>query len=209
MYTEPRPPLPVKSLLSTWFTPLTHHDFLCAFVGRMLTFLGYTMIASYQLYFLQDYIGLGDDAVDLLPVFALAALAATLISTVVGGPLSDRIGRRKPIVAISGTLIGAAVLGPWVSATFGGFLFYALVAGLGFGAFLAVDQALMSEVLPATDDSGKDLGILNIAVALPTTLAPAITGLIVTTIGYWAVFPVALGSAVLGAAIVLRIRSVR
>lgn len=45
-----------------------------------------------------------------------------------------------------------------------------MVSGLGFGAFQAVDQALMSEVLPSAA-FGKDLGVVNIAATQPQTLA--------------------------------------
>ncbi len=48
------------------------------------------------------------------------------------------------------------------------------IAGLGFGVYLAVDLALVADVLPDPDNAAKDLGVFNIANAMPQSLAPAI-----------------------------------
>ena len=55
-----------------------------------------------------------------------------------------------------------------------GFLVGMAVSGLGFGLYMAVDLALVVDVLPDEATAAKDLGVLNIAGALPFTLAPAI-----------------------------------
>ena len=39
----------------------------------------------------------------------------------------------------------------------------ALILGLGYGMYLAVDQALVTQVLPRAIDRGRDLGVINIA----------------------------------------------
>lgn len=206
----PRGPLDLREVAKGfYFNPRKHPDFAFGFLGRSLTFTGYYLISNYQLYLLQDHIGLGDEAIDYLPVFAVVALVCTLISTVVGGPLSDRIGRRKPLVVVSGALIGLAVLGPWISPTIGGYAAYCVIGGLGFGAFLAVDSALLSEVLPTQEDNGRNLGLLGIGITLPQVIAPALTGLVVTTLGWNAVFPIAMVTSIAGAFAVLAIRSIR
>ena len=48
------------------------------------------------------------------------------------------------------------------------------IGGLGFGLYMAVDLALVADVLPDTDSAAKDLGVMNIAGALPVSIAPAI-----------------------------------
>ncbi len=207
---EPREPLHWSMLLRTfWVDPRRHPDFAYGFIGRLMTLMGFYLVNTFQLFLLQDYVGLGDEAVKVLPLLALAALGATLVSTVLGGPLSDRIGRRKPVAVAAGLLIAASLVAPWLMPTVTGFAIYALVAGLGFGAYLAVDQALLTEVLPTTADNGRYLGVLNIAVALPSALAAAVAGTIVSTLGYSAIFPVGIVISVIGAVAVLPIRSVR
>ena len=52
----------------------------------------------------------------------------------------------------------------------------AVLFGTGFGAYLAVDQALITQVLPAAADRAKDLGIINIAIVGPAAIGAAIAG---------------------------------
>ena len=51
--------------------------------------------------------------------------------------------------------------------------------GLGYGCFLSVDQALATQVLPDPADRGKDLGIMNIANAVPQAIAPLLGAMVV------------------------------
>ena len=44
--------------------PRRHPDFAYGFLGRLLTFTGFYLVNTFQLFLLQDYVGLGDDAVE-------------------------------------------------------------------------------------------------------------------------------------------------
>ena len=84
------------------------------------------------------------------------------------------------------------------------------IGGLGFGMYLAVDLALVADVLPDRDNA-KDLGVLNIAGALPFSVAPAIAPAILA-IGsgsYGVLYAVGGVSAILGAVAILPVRRVR
>ncbi|MBT2550559.1 MFS transporter [Arthrobacter sp. ISL-65] len=208
--SEPRPPFKVRDFLSTfWVNPVAHPDFFWAFTGRLLLYTGYFAVAGYQLYILQDYIGLGDHAIAVVPMVSAIGLPAIIVSIAVAGPLSDKIGRRKPFVVVSSVLVGTAMMVPLVWPTFEGMLLYSVISGLGFGAFQAVDTALVSQVLPSKDAYAKDLGVVNIAATLPQTVAPAVAGAIVLAFGFAGLFPVGIILSILGALAVLPIRSVR
>ncbi|BBH67345.1 MFS transporter [Actinoplanes sp. OR16] len=194
---------------SFWFNPREHPDFGWAFLGRFLLYLGYFGISNYQLYILQDHIGLGDDAVDFVPVLGIASLATMLISIAIGGPLSDRVGRRKVFIYASSIICAAGLVGPWLLPTKTGMLIFALVTGFGFGFFQSVDTALVTQVLPAQEDAAKDLGVVNIAATLPQVLAPGIAGAIVVAFGYGSLFPIAIVLMVLGGFAVAPIKTVR
>ena len=97
-----------------------------------------------------------------------------IITSVIGGPLSDRMGKRKPLVILSSAVIAAAALILAFAPTWAGALIGASVLGIGFGCYLAVDFALITEVLPTALNRGKDLGVINIANSLPQVLAPLI-----------------------------------
>ncbi|MEV0856375.1 MFS transporter [Nocardia fluminea] len=198
-------------LVDLWVDPRRHPDFAWAFLGRLLIFGGYFMVLTYLLYLMQGYVGLSvTEAAKLVPLVGAAGMPGFLVAIVVSGPLSDRTGRRKPLVLVGGSIVAAALLIPLASPTVAGMFAFGVVATIGFGIFTAVDVALVSEVLPAKDGFAKDLGILNIAVALPSVLAPALAAAVVTISGsYGAVFATAAVITVIGALAVLPIKSVR
>ncbi|MFD6354232.1 MFS transporter [Nocardia tengchongensis] len=198
-------------LIDLWVDPRRHPDFGWAFLGRLLIFGGYFMVLTYLLYLAQGYIGLSvDEAAKLVPLIGAAGLPGFLLAIGISGPFSDRIGRRKPLVLAGGLIVAVALLIPLAWPTVGGLYAFGVVATIGFGIFTAVDVALVSEVLPAKDDFAKDLGILNIAVALPSVLAPALAAAVVSVTGsYGAVFAIAAIVTTAGALAVLPIKSVR
>lgn len=200
----------VAFLRTFWVSPRKHPDFFWGFTGRLLLYVGYFLVTGYQLYILQDYIGLGSHAVAYIPLLGVISLAGIVVSTIVAGPLSDRLGRRRIVAVVAGLIMAGGLVVPWVMPTLTGMMVYSLVVGLGFGSYQAVDTALMSEVLPSKEDFAKDLGVLNIAATLPQTVGPAVAGLIVVSFGgYAALFPIGVVIALAGAFAVLPIKSVR
>ncbi|MFF2350472.1 MFS transporter [Kitasatospora sp. NPDC058115] len=209
---EPRRPFSPRAFLAAfWVNPVRNPDFFWGFAGRFLLFGGYAMLNTYQLYLAQDYVGLTlEEATRTVPLLSLVALPGILVATTVAGPLSDRLGRRKPVVLVSGLVISAGAAIPLALPSVPGLALSSFVVASGFGAFAAVDQALMSSVLPDPDDFGKDLGVLNLAATLPNTIAPvAAAGIVHTFGGYAALYPVVGVVGFLGALAVLPIRSVR
>jgi MFS family permease len=204
-------PFSLKVFLSTfWVSPRKHPDFVWGFAGRLALFTGYFLVTGYQLYILQDYIGLDDDkAVALIPALGVLTLVSLVATTAISGPWSDRIGRRKPFVIASSVVMGLGMFVPFLLPTVTGMFVFTVIAGLGFGMYQAVDSALMSEVLPGDGSYAKDLGVLNIAATLPQTIGPFLGGGIVVWLGYSALFPIGLLLAVLGAAAIIPIKSVR
>jgi MFS family permease len=219
-------PMDWKRLLrSMWVSPREHPDFAWAWLTRLLVNLGNWIALNYLYYFLTDGLGYGDDdATAKLGLLVMIYGVATVATTVVVGHWSDRVGRRKVFVIWSGVLIGASslVLGLWQD--WPGALLAAVVLGAGFGVYQAVDFALITQVLPGAGDRAKDLGVINIASALPQVLAPAIAGLILVlvrelggsvathgegwSLGYGVVYVVGFALCVLGSVFVTRIRSV-
>ena len=191
-------------------SPSEHPDFWWAIGSRSLTYAGFFTVQGYALYLLQDYIGLGDDAVDLVAVSSGIAALCIVLAAVPSGILSDRVGRRKPfVVAASGTMAAGFII-PLIFPTVAGYLAMIVVMALSFGCFESTDNALVTQVLPRESAYAQDLGVVNVAAVAPQILAPALAGsVVVLTSEYVLIFPLAALFALLGAYSVTRVRGVR
>lgn len=195
-------------LRTFWVNPVKHPDFFWAFTGRLLLYTGYFAVTGFQLLILKNYLGVKDPFA-VIPLLGILSLAGVLIATVISGPLSDKVGRRKPFVFGSSLLMAVALVVPWITPSYTSWMIMTVISGFGFGMFQAVDTALMSQVLPSAKNFAKDLGVVNIAATLPQTFAPGVAGAIVLAFGYGALFPIAIVLSVLGAISVWFIKSVK
>jgi MFS family permease len=141
----------------------------------------------------------------------LAMSVVVVAASLLGGAASDRAGRRKIFVCAASFVFGLAMLLVVVAHSFDGYLVGMALGGLGFGLYMAVDLALVADVLPDNDAAAKDLGVMNIAGALPSSIAPALAPAILAAGGgsYGVLYAVAGVCAILGAAAILRVRGVR
>ena len=198
-------------LAGFWISPRKHPDFAWAFAARFLFILGYFVVFAFQLYLLTDYVGLKLGAADqAIGALALASLATTVISVVIGGMWSDRIGRRKVFVYAASVFVALGLAVPLLLPSVAGMLIMSAVSGIGFGLYTATDTALMTQVLPKDGaTAGKDLGILNIATNMPQALSAAVAGVLIGSLGYPALFVFGMIAVVLGALAVTPIRGVR
>ena len=173
--------------------------------------LGNSLLILYLLFYLKDEVHLSDDAAEdavftLTAVYGLVTVRHGVRRRLVVRPGrqaqgvrhlvgADRRGRALMIFAFVHTM-PAAYVG-------------AVVLGIGFGAYTAVDFALITQVLPGAADRAKDLGVINIANALPQVLAPVLAAAVLGLgLGYPGLYLLAAAVSVLGSILVRRIRSV-
>ncbi|WP_211877462.1 MFS transporter [Pseudarthrobacter albicanus] len=211
---QARPPFSLAGFVKGfWISPALYPDFAWAWLTRLLVNIGNHMVTLYLLYFLQDAVHVRETQ-GITPesgVLVLTGLYAVMviITSVIGGRLSDRAGKRKPLVILSSLIIAAASLILAFAPTWAGALIGASVLGIGFGCYLAVDFALITQVLPTALHRGKDLGIINIANSLPQVLAPLIAfPFVVLWGGYVSLYVAAAVIGLLGAVFVVKIRGV-
>lgn len=193
---------------STWALFRDHPDFAWAWGTRFLVQLGNALGTLYLLYFLTDRVKVADPDNSLLILILLYTLGM-VTTAVIGGLLSDRSGKRKIFVIWSGFVIAVAALLLAFWPTWPSSIAAALLLGAGYGVYLAVDTALITQVLPAATDRGKDLGVINIATAAPQVLGPALAAPMVTHLGgYPTLYVVTAVVTILGGVMVVKIRSV-
>jgi MFS family permease len=195
-------------LTGFWISPARHPDFAWAWLTRFLINLGNAMALLYLLFYLKEDVGLADPDGGVLILTAVNA-TTLLVTVLVAGAWSDRLGNRRVFVTWSGIIMALAgfLLAGWHSWL--GVIVAALILGVGFGAFTSVDFALMTQVLPTDLDRSKDLGVINIANSAPQVLAPAIAApLVAHAGGYSTLYFCVAGVSLLGAVLVRKIRGV-
>jgi MFS family permease len=211
----PRPSRDTRSpasRLAGFLSALRHRDFALVFASRAAAILGYYLVISYELYILTDYIALPGRMRPAQGVTILAAISAVgaLLAAALAGPVSDRLDRRKPFVVMSSVVAGAGCVLPVLSPTFRTVEIFAAFAGIAFGCYLSVDAALVTLVLPRSENAARDLGVLNIANAGPQVLAPLLAALIISHAGGYRTLFIAGGCCGIASALaVLPVRSVR
>lgn len=195
-----------------YVSPRANPDFAWAFASRFLLVMAYAFLVTYQAYYLLDHIGTAEEAVPH-QIYVATVLQSAVLATVspLAGRLSDRVGRRKVFVAAAAGMYAIAMATIATAGSSAGYLLGMAISGLGFGMYMAVDLALVVDVLPDTESSAKDLGVLNIAGSLPFALAPAFAPAILGLTGnsYTALYLVAGGCAATGAVAIMPIRRAR
>ena len=206
-----RPPVTVRSFVQGfWISPRRYPDFGWTLGSRVLVNIANALTTTLLLYFLEFGLGMrAGPAQSLLVVVIAIYSVASVIASLLVGRLSDRAGKRKRYVIITAVLQSAAGLILIIAPGRPTVIIAAILCGFGFGAFLAVDQALATQVLPAAEHRGKDLGIMNIAYAIPQAFAPlAGAGLVVLVGGFWLLFVFVVVFAGCGALALLPVRGV-
>src|SRR5579859_3733925 len=202
-------------LASFWINPVRHPDFAWAWVTRFLVYLSYYVALGYLLYFLQDALHYSrlfpqQTAAQGVTLVQTILTGTLLVTSLLGGILSDKFRRRKIFVIGSSLVIALAFVILALFPSWPALEAAAIVLGIGFGAYLSVDIAMITQVLPSANAHGKDLGVINIANALPQVVGPTLAALAINLFhSYTALFLLATILALLGAAFVQRIQSVR
>ena len=208
-----RPTWSLREFANTFYVrPRTSPDFAWAFGSRFLFLMAYALLTTYEAYFLLSRIGTAvADVPQQIFVGTVTQSALIVAASLIAGRLSDRTGRRKIFVFGASIVYGLAMFAVAIASNFNGFLVGLAISGLGFGIYTAVDLALIADVLPNKANNAKDLGVFNIAGALPFSIAPASAPLILSIGGgnYGVLYAFAGICAIIGALAILPVRGVR
>src|ERR1700712_3720304 len=148
-----KPPWSLREFAGTFYVnPRKSPDFAWAFASRFLFVLAYAFLTTYQAYYLLEKIGsTATEGPHQIFLGTLVQSAVVVVASLLGGRLSDRTGRRKIFVLIASVVYGLAMFAVAVASDFNGFLVGMAISGLGFGLYMAVDLALVVDVLPDQD----------------------------------------------------------
>ncbi|BCY11701.1 MFS transporter [Actinoplanes sp. L3-i22] len=196
-----------------FLVPLRDHDFRWVWVARIVLTFGYAASTALALYMLQSYISPAlslADATRTAPLLTAASLPGTIVALLLAGRISDRTGRRKPLVIASSVLMAVSMLVPLCWPALPALFLQSILAGIAFGIYLPVDGALFIDVLPDRAAAGRDLGIAGLGSNLGQALGPVLAGQVVAlTGGYRGVWAVATVLTAVAAIAIFRVRDAR
>jgi MFS family permease len=172
---QARPPFHWRSFLAQfWVSPRQQPDFAWLFISRFLAMMGFYTILTFLQFFLKDFLRV-PRFTEATGTLTATVVVGALISAFFAGWLSDRVGRRG-IVSAATLLMGGLCVVFLTGPTFQLMLALGAIFGLGYGAFVSVEWALATDVLPSRASAAKDLGIWGISVTLPQVVAPLVGG---------------------------------
>ncbi|HWR86535.1 MAG TPA: MFS transporter [Rhodoglobus sp.] len=206
-----RPKFSLGALLrGFWVNPAKHPDFGWTLLSRILVNIANALSTTLLLYFIMFQLGRQETAEDDLVVLTVIYLVFFTAAALGFGKLSDKLGLRKPFVYAAAYLQALAALLIAFVPSFELMFIGAALLGISYGCFMSVDQALATQVLPNAHSRGKDLGIMNIATAVPQALGPLLGAMIVAYLGgFTGLFVAAAVFAILGGLAVAPIRKVK
>lgn len=175
--------VPMSQVLQNMvFNPIKYPNFALVWFGRFFLFGGINFYSTYQLYFLLDRLGFTPELAGqrLALIGGLGILVASTFA-VVGGILSDRLGRRKIFVYLGIVLVAGALLLAAFAQNFASYSLASLMLVAGAGVFGSVDIALASDVVPDKAAAGRWMSIIGVSGYVPAAAAPLVAPLILAT----------------------------
>ncbi|MCL4454347.1 MAG: MFS transporter [Deinococcus sp.] len=218
----PNYPTNHKSLAESLAAPWKNPDFRWVWATRFLVMLAQYMVQTYLQYYLADVVKtfqafgskLASEPFQAVALLGLFISLGAAISSLPAGWLSDTRGR-KPVIYLAGTGLGLLMLPIILIPRYDVLIALAVLFGIFFGAYLAVDWALVSDVLPDPESHATDMGLWQTAIVLPQVLAGSLGGVLdrvnqqTPNLGYTALFIAAGFFFVMGSLLVSRVRGSR
>ena len=168
----------VRIARETWATDiLAEHSYVWLLISRFLFLTAGGILFNLALKYMSEVHGLAQDAANsAVRIASIVIVAAIVLVSVPAGRLSDRFGR-KPVIyvacAIGIVAMLLTALAPTVEVAYAGALLY----GIAGGVFVAVDWALMTDIIPRAS-SGRYMGLSNVATGASSPVSVALGGVI-------------------------------
>ena len=199
------------------FSPREFPAFAWNWLGRFVFFGGISLTTTYSTFFYAHRMGIPvQDIAPIIAVVSVLGIGSSTLGALVGGSWSDRLGRRRPFILGSSVVfaVGAAVMA--VTEALPVLLCGAALSSLGVAMFLAVNQAMVLDVLPHREtQAGRFMAITAFSQKIPSAIAPMLAPFILaidsaSATNYAALYLITGSLVVVGGIIVVtKVRSVR
>jgi MFS family permease len=168
----------VKIARGAWGTDLLRErSYVWLLISRLLYLAMPGVISGYTLFVLERsfHLAPAQSTPFLLGIGTIVAVS-TIIASLPAARLSDRLGRKR-VIYIAFGLSALGIIGMALSPSLELTLLAVIPVGLSAGAFLAVDWALMTDIIPKAT-AGRYMGISNVATASAGPLGLAVAGVV-------------------------------
>jgi len=211
-----------EGLLESVFLPWRDPDFRWVYATRFLVMFGQYLVQTYLQYYLADVVRvftafgrvLARAATQAIGLLVLLISLGGAAASVPAGRLSDRLGR-KPLIYASGMGLAVLLVPVLLFPRYDVLLLLALLFGVGYGVYAAVDWALVADVLRRPEAHATEMGVWQTSIVLPQIAAGLLGGAVDALnraqhgLGYAIVFSLAAISFLAGTLLVRNVRSVR
>jgi MFS family permease len=161
---------------------LRERSFLWLVGSRLAILMAGSILVNLAVFYLRRAQGLTQEQTGTAYLVMVGLVAiGTVIAVVPAARISDRIGRKKVIYgscALGAIGLGIVAAAPALPVVYAGVVIYGVSAGI----FLAVDWALMTDIIPKAS-SGRYMGMSNVATASAGVLATALGGTLMDLVG--------------------------
>ncbi len=168
-----------KEKSSLWAS-LLDNDFRWVWLTRFLNAIGFYVILNYLLNYLTDVVKVFDLGFVKFskPFEAVIAIAVALslsgaVSALVCGKRCDKVGRKR-VVQEAGWIMFVPLVAFCFISNYSLLFPIAIVFGIGYGAYLSADWAIVSDVLPNKDNLARDMGVWQMSIAAPQLVSGGI-----------------------------------
>lgn len=174
---------PIAYLKSLWINPKQHPDFFWVWITRALVMLGFYVVQPSLQFYLRDVIRVKNPPAAAGQTILIVLIAAT-VTGLWGGHVSDKVGRKR-IVYLANSIMAITAFAFPFATNMEAATAVAVVFGLGYGAYISVDWALGTDVLPDKKHAAKDMAVWHVSMTLPQSISAPLAGFLLAAFGSW------------------------
>ncbi|HYK84244.1 MAG TPA: MFS transporter [Ktedonobacteraceae bacterium] len=197
------------------FNPRRDPDFAWVLVTRLVMMLGIYTVQDFLQFYMRDAVKVSNPEQQTTNFIIILSLTS-LFSALGAGWLSDRLGRKRTVY-VAGCFMALVGLIFIITQSLPIVLAAGAIFGIGYGAYVSVDWALVADVLPSHSNYARDMGVWNISLSLPQVIAPVIGGPLIDSftrsghpiLGFQLLFAMAIVYCLIGTVTVRFIRGVK
>ncbi|MGI9057606.1 MAG: MFS transporter [Ktedonobacteraceae bacterium] len=197
------------------FNPRRDPDFAWVLLTRLVMMMGIYTVQDFLQFYMQDAVKVAHPEQQTTNFIIILSLTS-LFSAFGAGWLSDRFGRKR-MVYVAGGFMAVVGLIFIITQSLPIVLAAGAIFGIGYGAYVSVDWALVADVLPSHSNYARDMGVWNISLSLPQVIAPVIGGPLIDSftrsghpvLGFQLLFAMSIAYCLIGTVTVRYIRGVK